>query len=192
MMPTSKKIFVDTTSVRAWTNRIPRQISRTGVDGNTPEKIGHACSISETSSPALIGIIGTTAPPCGLNVSPYIHNIWKSATPDFRKSNKLDTSVDQQFTDNLVAPPIFTEVICDKLSYSSIQDLYTCCWMNLVADLVNVPARKFVDLGLSTINVLGKGASLWTPTTRVGRPTDVARGSAPYHIFEKLQQLEML
>ena len=57
--------------------------------------------------------------------------------------------------------------------------------MNLAADPVNTPAPKFEDLGISTINALDKDASLWTPATRIGRPTDVAHGSTPDHIFEK-------
>ena len=49
--------------------------------------------------------------------------------------------------------------------------------MNLTSDPANIPAPQFVDLGLSNINALDKGASLWTPATRVGRPADVAHGS---------------
>ena len=64
--------------------------------------------------------------------------------------------------------------------------------MNLAADPVNTPAPKFEDLGISTINALDKDASLWTPATRIGRPTDVAHGSTPDHIFEKIQRLETL
>ena len=127
-----KKIFVDATPGNAWTNRTPRKIIRMGVDGTIPGNIGHSCGISETSSPSLILIIVTTAPPCVLNMSPDIDKIRQSATPDFRKYNKLDTSIDRQFTNNLVAPPIFTEVIGEKLSNSSIQDFYMRCWMNLV------------------------------------------------------------
>ena len=90
----------------------------------------------------------------------------------------------------MVAPPIFTEILGEKLSKSSRWDLYTRCRMNLAADPVNIPAPQFVDLGLSTFNVLDKGISLWSPSTIVGRPTDVAHRRYPDHIFEKLQQLE--
>ena len=54
-----------------------------------------------------------------------------------------------------------------------------------MADTVNIPELQFVDLGLSTINVLDKGTSRWTPTTRFGRPTDVSHWSTPNHIFGK-------
>ena len=57
--------------------------------------------------------------------------------------------------------------------------------MNLVADPTNVPAPQFVDLVLSTIDALDKGASLWSPATRVGRPKYVIYWSAPDHIFGK-------
>ena len=72
----------------------------------------------------------TTAPPFGLNMSPNIENIQHSATPDLRKSNKLDVAIDGKFPNYLVVPPIFTEIICDKLSDSSRRDIYTRCRMN--------------------------------------------------------------
>ena len=88
------------------------------------------------------------------------YNIQKSATPDLIKSNKLDTSIDVKFPNNLVVPPIFTEVICDKLYNSFIQDLYMPCRMNLAADPINILSLQLVDLGLSTIYSLDKGASI--------------------------------
>ena len=133
--------------------------------------------------------IGATVTPCAPNVIPKIENVWQSATPYLGKSNKLDTSIDGKFTNNLVAPPIFTELHCEKLSDSSIQDLYTHCQMNLAEDIFNIPAPQFVDLGISTINALDKGFSLWTPATRVGRPTDVAHWSALDHIFRKTKSV---
>ena len=57
--------------------------------------------------------------------------------------------------------------------------------MNLVEDPVNIPSPQFMDLGLYTINAMDKGASIWTPATIIGRPTDVAHGSAPDQIFGK-------
>ena len=94
---------------------------------------------------------------------PDIDDIQQSTTPYLINSNKLDTSIDQQFTNNLVAPPIFTEVLCDKLSESSRWDLYARVGFHLASDSVNIPAPQFVDLGLSTINSLDKGSSLWNP-----------------------------
>ena len=133
--------------------------------------------------------IGTNSPPCRLNGIPKINDIRKSATQYLIKSNKLDTSIDGNFTDNLVALPIFTEVICYKISDSSIRDLYTRFWTNLTADPVNIPGPKFVDLGLSTIGTLDKGASICNPATAFGRPTDVAHWSVPNHIFGKTTEV---
>ena len=64
--------------------------------------------------------------------------------------------------------------------------------MNLAVDPVYIPSPRFVDLGLSTINKLDKGASIWTPAAIVGRLTYVSHCSAPRHILEKLQCLETL
>ena len=63
MTPAAKKIFTDTTSGNTCTNRTPRQVSRMGFGRTCPRNIGHACGISETSSPDLIGIIVATAHP---------------------------------------------------------------------------------------------------------------------------------
>ena len=194
LTPVVKEIFADATSGNTWNNRTPRRISRTSIDGYTPISTPIHSGIRNSSTPASIEStgtrvtgtripIGTTAPPCGLNLSPNIYDIRKSATPYLRKSNKLDTSIDGHFTNNLVAPPIFTEVLCEKLSESSNRDIYTLYWLNLLADPVNIPAPQFVDLGISTIDALSKGASLWTPATRVGRSTDATYWIAPDHIF---------
>ena len=107
MTPAVKKIFSDTMSGIAWNNNNTDHIIRTGVIGTTPGKIGHAFGISKTSSPGMIGNIGTTDQPCGLNASPDIDNIRISATPYLRTSNKKDTYIDPQFTNNLVALLIF-------------------------------------------------------------------------------------
>ena len=117
----------------------------------------------------MIGIIGADSPPCGLNVSHEIWNTWQSTSPDLRKSDKLDTSINRQLTNNLVASPIFTEVIGDKLSDISRRDIYMCCRMNFIADPIDIPAPQFVDLGLSAITAMDKGASLWTPLPDIER-----------------------
>ena len=93
----------------------------------------------------------------------------------------------------MVVPPIFTEELCEKLSDSFIQDIYMRCWMNLTEDPINISVLQFVDLGLSTMNAMDKGTSIWTPATRVGRPTYVSHWRALDHIFlEKIQRLETL
>ena len=68
MMPAVKKIFAEATPGNAWTNRTPRQVIKIGFNGTTLGNIGHIFSISEIYSPDLIGIVGATVPPCGLNV----------------------------------------------------------------------------------------------------------------------------
>ena len=183
MMPAVNKIFLDTTSGKGWTNRTQRKISMTGVNRATPGNIGHSYEIIETSSQDLIVIIGNTVPPCGPNVSSEIDNIRQSATPYLRNSNKLDTSIDRQFTNNLNVLPIFTEIFGGKLSNSSSQYLCIRFWMNLTTDPVNIPAPPFLNLYISTIKALEKGTSLWTPNIRVGRPNNVAYWSVPDHFL---------
>ena len=98
-------------------------------------------------------------------------------------SNKLDTSIHQQFTNNMVAPPIFTKILGDTLSDISLWDIYTRFRMNLVSDTGNIPAPQFIDLGISTIDSLDKSASLCNPAIIVGSPTNSAHRSAKYYIF---------
>ena len=83
----------------------------------------------------------------------------------------------------MVALTIFAYVLCDKLSDSSIWDIYMRCWINLAADPVNIPSPKFMDLGLSTIDALNKGASIWDPNTMFGRPADISHWSVPDNVF---------
>ena len=51
LMPETKKVVVDVASGRAGTNRTPRQVIRTGVDGRTPGEICNDFIVIEPSSP---------------------------------------------------------------------------------------------------------------------------------------------
>ena len=87
-----------------------------------------------------------------------------------------DTSIDGKFTNNFVAPPIFTDVLSEKLSNSFSRDIYARVGMHLTVDIVNFVTPQFVDLGFSTIDALDKGAGLCTYAARVGRPVYVPIG----------------
>ena len=194
LTPAEKEIFADMTLDNAWTNRNPRRIGKTGVDGLVASiSIPITRVIIKSSTPDSSDVSGTiiligasynsNTPLYGINVSPNIDDVSQSATPDFRKSNKLDAANNGKFPNNLVESPVFTDILSEKLSDSSRWDIYTCYWMNLAEDPVNIPAPQFVYLGLSTINALDKGSSLCTPSTIVGKPTDGAHWRAPNHIF---------
>ena len=124
-------------------------------------KYSAPASSDSSGTSITIGTSDTTNyPPCGLKVSPNIDDIWQSVTPYLRKSNKLDTTIDGKLPNHTVAMPILTDVLNEKLSDSPSRDIYMRCRMNLTADLVNIPAPQFVDLGLSTIDTLDKYASI--------------------------------
>ena len=102
LTPGVKEILVDATSGNVWTNRNPRRIIRTGIGGSIPISTTIHSLMSKYLTPyysdstgtrgTLTRIpIGNTVPPCGINVSPNIDDIRKSATSDLRNSNKLDT-----------------------------------------------------------------------------------------------------
>ena len=101
-----------------------------------------------------------TAPPFGLIVILKIGNIRKSATPDLRDSDKLETSIDGKFTNNLFEMPIFTDLISEKLFTSSSQYLYARLGMHLMVDPINSMTPKFGNLGFYTVDALDKGAGL--------------------------------
>ena len=183
MMPDLKEIFADATLGNAWKNRTPQKISRTGIDGSIPISNPIRSGMRKYSTPdssdsSLTRInIGTsdttTAPPCGLSTSPEIGNIRQSATPNPRDSDKLDTSIDRYLTNNLIAQPIFTDVLSKKPSNGSSWDLYALTGMHLTTHPINYVTPQFVDFGFSTVDALDKGDGLWTPSTIVLGHTDV-------------------
>ena len=169
------------------------KIIRTGVDGSIPIYTTIHSGMRKYSTQASSDISGTritivttdttTDPPYGINVNPKIGNIRKSATPDLRDSDKLDTSIDGNSTNNLVAPTIFTDVLSNKPSKSSSRGIYDRTGIHLTEDPVNSVTPQFVDLGFYTVEALDKGAGIWTPDTIFGGPTDVSHWSALDDIF---------
>ena len=103
-----KEIFAGTTTGNSWTSRTPWKISRTCVDGSIPIYTPIHSGMRKSSTPDSNDSSGTSipivtsdttnVPPCGLSVSLNIGNTRKYATPDLRYSNKLDTSIDGNFT----------------------------------------------------------------------------------------------
>ena len=142
----------------AWNHKNPRKISRTVNDRYIPISTSNHNIMSKYS--AIGKSDTTTAPPCGLIMIPNTEDIQQSATPNIRDSDKLDTSIDRNFTNNLVAPTIFTVVISNRLPSSSSWDLYARVGMQPVEDLVNYITLQFVDFGFSTVGALDKIRSL--------------------------------
>ena len=118
LTPEVKEIFLDTTPVNAWNNMNLQIIIRTGIYGSIPISTPIHSGIIKSPNPDSSDSTrtrgtrtriptGTNAPPCALNMSPNIGDVRQSSTPDLIKSNRLGTSIDGQFTNNLVASPIF-------------------------------------------------------------------------------------
>ena len=145
-------------------NRTPQQVISTGVDGTTPY---------------LRVICGTSASyPFGGLWIPGIVNKLQSDSPNFWKSDEFDGAVDGNFSNNLIAPPVITQVFSDKLSNSSIRYIYARCGMHLTTGPVNPVTSQFVTHGFSTANALNKGAEILIPDTRVRRSSYVTHWSA--------------
>ena len=180
---------------QTWTGRTPLRISSTGVDRSTPISTQIHSGIRKNYTPASsdstgtripIGISGTsTFPLAGYIWSPWIRNKRQSASPTIIKSNKLDAAIDGKFTNNPVALPIFTKVFSDKLSNNYIPGLYARVGMHLAKDPANPVTTQFLDHGLSTVDVLNKGAGIWSPSAIVKRCPEVAHWSAKDHAVVK-------
>ena len=191
-----QEILTDAASGNAWTNRTLRQISRTGVDVSIPIYTPIHSVIGESSTPASSDSTGTriSIGNNGTSTAPHVEEIWnpgignkrQSATPNLRNSDKLDTSIDGNFTNNFVMPPIFTDLFSNKLSNISIQDLYACIGMHLAEDPINFVTPQFVDLGFSNVDALDNRASLWTPSTRVRGPADVSNWIIPVYVLGEI------
>ena len=144
-----------------------RKISSTGVDRSIPISTQIHSGSSKTYTPdssentgtrISIGTSGTsTDPPAEDLRIPGIGNKSKYDSPNLGYYDKLDTSIDGKFTNNLFAPPIFTELFSDKLSNSSIRDIYARIGMHLTTDPINPVTPKFVDLGFSNVDAPNKG-----------------------------------
>ena len=67
---------------------------------------------------------------------------------------------------------VLTLVSSEKISNSSIRDIYSCCGLRLETYTVNPVAPQFVYHGFSTVEVLNKGTGIWSPATRIRRLPD--------------------
>ena len=168
-------------------------MSRTGVDGTTPVQ----SVISETSTPApsvISGTIidGTSSPTCGIigtNTSPPSSGLWilrignirQSDSPNFRKSDELNADINRDFSNDPIATPIITQVLCDELSNRSIRDINSLCRTNLVTESVNPVAPQFLNHGLSTVDTLDKITTFWIPNTRIRSLPNITHWSAVDH-----------
>ena len=89
---------------------------------------------------------------------PGIGNKRQSATQNLKNFDKLDTFIDRNFTNILVAPSILAEVLSEKISNSSSQDLYARVVMHLATYTINTVTPQLVNLRLSTVDALNKDA----------------------------------
>ena len=160
--PAMQEIVAYEDSHNMGTNSTPQRVITTGVDRTIPVTSG----ISGTSTPYPSGISGTSAaPPYGGLWSPRIGNIQQSTSPDFRKPNELNNAVDRKLSNNLIVPPVSTQVFGDELSYSSSRDIYMQCRVNLATESINLMVPKFVNHGISTVESLNKSVGVWSPVT---------------------------
>ena len=129
-------------------------------------------SIKNSTSPFLIGIVGTS-PPCGFNASLHGANKWQSTSPTLvGNTTKLDDVIDRKFPNDLDSASFFIKVIGHKLSDGSSRDLYLRCRMNFAADVVQTQTPKFMDLEFSAINALDESSGIGTRVSRIRRPMD--------------------
>ena len=138
-LPAVQEVFSGKPSNNTGTNRNRRRISRNGVDVTTPVHSGisdaYAPAPSEKSATRINGINGTSTPTYGIIGtskfsatiadptagylwSPRIGNIWQFTSPNLRKSDELNATVDGKFSNGTIASPVPTQVYDGKLSDS--------------------------------------------------------------------------
>ena len=183
LAPVTKEVVADTASGGAWINRNPWQVIRTGVNGSTPGNIHNTVSVVEPPSPFLIEIVANS-PSCGLNAIQQVANKWQSTSPYLvGQTQKLDSAVDVNLTNDIGSASIFSKIIGHKLSDGSSSDLYMRSSMNFAADSVQTQTPQLMDLGFLTINALGESSGLSTTATRIQRPADGSYWSASDQFF---------
>ena len=147
-------------SNRTRPNRNPTLVSSTSMDGTTPSQSD---------------VCGTIlSPHSGGLWTPGIVNKWKSASPNFWKSDEFDAAVDGNFPNNSIAPPILTQGFSDKLSNSFRRDMYVRCGVHPVVSQVGTH-------GFSNVNTLNKGAVIWIPINRIISFYGFTRWIAEHH-----------
>ena len=128
MMPMVQEIFADAVSGNTWKSSTPRITIRTDIDGSTPIYSQIYSGIRKTSTPYSSDITGTnitidisgTSPdlPDRDLRNPRFGNKRNSTTMLIRESNKLDATVDGEFTKNPVVPHI--SLIYSVTNYPSV------------------------------------------------------------------------
>ena len=148
-----------------WVNLTLGKAIRTGRDGITPCDTG--MSVRSKTAPYPVLIVSTTiSPACELRGSLQVGKKQQCTSPDeVRNEKKLDTFVDGKSPNYRDSASVFSKVIGRELSHGYSNDLYLCCGMNLLSNVVQTEAPKFVDFGLPAIitsnelSVLGNNAT---------------------------------
>ena len=107
--------------------------------------------------------------------------MWKSTSPNSRKSDELNSAVDRNFSIDPIALPVSTQAFCDKISDNSSRDIYKRCRFNLASESVNTVAPQFVNNGISAIAAPNKSAGIWIPSTIIRSLPYVTHWSAADH-----------
>ena len=144
---TTKEVVTDTASGGAWVSRTPRKFRMTGVGRSTPCDILNAVRVNHDPYAVLIVIV-STSPQCGLNGSLQVSNKRQSTSPRLGgNTQKLDTVVDGKFPNDLYYASIFCKVIRHKIYNGSSDDLYSRCRMKFVSDVVQTQTTKIHGSG---------------------------------------------
>ena len=159
LTPEVQEIFVDTTLGKVWTNRTPRRISRTGVDGYITVSTPIHSRLSKTSNPYSIDNNGTRIF-IGIRTTsndPAVEAIWSPGVRDKRQPQISDIPINWTLPLMETSPiiflrrPFYNDVVSEKISNRSSRYLCVCVWMHLAAYPINCMIQQFVDLGFSTV-----------------------------------------
>ena len=162
-IPATQEVIVVMTKYNTGEKKTTQRVSCTGINGSNT-----AASDSGTSA---VASFTSPTPPYVFNWNGRIGNIRQTATPNFRETSELQTSIDRIFSNDYNAPSVGSKIIHDELSVSSRRDFYSCCRMNIVAETIQPMVPQTISHGLLNIDIFNENDGIWSPATSSTRKT---------------------
>ena len=176
----SKEIVTDAARSAAHLLQTPADVSRNGMDGNTPWDGNTAIRSTMLTSPVRIGG-STTVYPTNTGSQDIIIPRGSIGPQEVRDDQPLDTSINGIYFKHRDPAPTWSKVIGRKFSDESSFDVYSRCRMNLTSDAILTKIPNFMNMGLSSIHTSDELGSVFIHTTRIIILTDGSNWILPGH-----------
>ena len=164
---------MDAASSAACVFQTPTDVRRHDTDRTTPQDGKKSIRSTRLTSPVRIGG-STTVYPTRTGIQEIISPRGSIGPQEVRDTQPLDTSINGIYAEHRDPAPTWSKVIGCKLSNKSSADCYSRCRTNLTRDAVLTESPNFTNLGFFPVHTSDELGSVFIPTTRIGRPTDVS------------------